>query len=871
MKLCDQHDLKLGKWGPYNKQYPGACHISNEELGASFALELFPAFYRRKIVSASNLMDGDVRMWGANSKLTHYVYRYELEWKDKVYCDVHVNITDDTLVNVDCEFVNNANTPESVNMFLAAGMEYPTKGFSALSMGYKEVSVSNINDGCRLIDAVEYTDIDCSQPMAQDGKLLTEREEDFATGFATLVSGSYFSSPSHFVSYDFVDRVNSDSVGIRYISEEDLMIAVVIDGNRFELSLPACDGFGYEVLKIGKTDIKSIVLKPVGKFPDIDALVVGIGAELAKFYPRKRNFKPIERTVTGNSMTLRYSDSEYTYKIEWQDEPLMIRTLYTDDVGVMLHRTIHDHVNLERREGRNTEGVYEIVSTNPLYLEPHTKKVMSFTVTSLKNGENAPLQRRDNKIYTAQTNSDGKRYAFSHNMMAYNTLLNVVYPIYTRRGYIRHSCPGKIWNCLYTWDSGFIGMGLATIDFERAYENLVAYLTPVGDKHSPYIFHGSVVPTQMFLYNELVSRFPDKRERLVEIYPMVMQYYNFFSRLSEGPEQTKSGILKTWHIFYNSGGWDDYPAQKHVRYSTAGTAEKHNAMITPVITTSLAVLIAKIMKNISAVLGIHKNDALFDNDIKRYSDAIEKNLWDDEAGYYSYLVHDENGNPTGFLRYKDGTNYNMGLDGAYPYIAGVSDKYRSKRVLQNVKVGMMTKYGLGVVDTRAPYYTPHGYWNGSVWIPHQWIFAKSLLDRAEVSFAVKILKTALSVWSAEVDRTYLCFEHFMSTNGRGAGFHHFSGLSAPVLTFFETLYKSGTVTPGLQTAIKSAVWNEDKSALNMHTVSNCAGSIIICMSDKYEYKFTLNGEKIKARRLTDGAYSISLRKAGENAVEVREI
>lgn len=871
MKLCAQHDLKLGKWGPYNKQYPGACHIANQELGASFVLEFFPAFYRRRIVSASSLIDGDVRMWGANAGLTSFVYRYELEWKDKVYCDVHINITDDKLVNVDCEFVNNADTPESVNMFLAAGMEYPTNGFSADFKGYKEISVPKISDTCIFVDAVNYSDISCSQSMAQDGKLLAEAEVNFASGLGTLVSGSYFTSDTHFVSYDISDEIYSDSIGVRYRCESDTRLAVIVNGQKYELDAPACEDFGYAVLNIPKTAVKSVRLMPIGKFPGIDSLVVGIGAETAEFSPRKRNFKPIERTLDKNSMTLKYADSDYTYKIEWQGEPLMLRTLYTDDVGIMLHRTIHDHVKLERREGRKNEGVYEIVRTNPLYLEPHTRKVLSFAVTSLKNGECAKFQRRDSEIYTVKTNSDGERYAFSHNMMAYSTLLNVVYPIYTRRGYIRHSTPGRIWNCLYTWDSGFIGMGLSTIDFGRAYENLVAYLTPVGDKHSPYIFHGSVVPTQIFLYNELVSKFPNEKKLLADIYPMVMQYYNFFSKLSDGPEQTKSGLLKTWHIFYNSGGWDDYPPQKHVRYSTAGASESHSAMTTPVITTSLAVLIAKIMKNISEVLGIHSNDALFDRDIERYSRAIEEQLWDDEAGYYSYLEHDKEGNPIGFLRYEDGTNYNMGLDGAYPYIAGISDEYRSKRVLENVRAGMMTKYGLGVVDTRAPYYTPYGYWNGSVWMPHQWIFAKSLLDKGETEFAVKIFKTALTVWRKEVERTYLCFEHFMSTNGRGAGYHHFSGLSTPVLMFFSALYAPGTVTAGFQTAVESADWNGDKTALKLTTVSNSAGgAIIICMSEKCDYKFTINGKTVKSKKISKGAYSLRIKNAGKNTVVVEK-
>ena len=154
MKDTLHHDLSLGKWGPYNKQYLGACHIANEEHGATFAVELFPAFYRRRIVSASTLIDGDVRIWGANAERTSFCYRYELEWKDKVYCDVHFNITDDSLVNIDCEFVNNMDTPESVNIFLAAGLEYPTKNISAVNLGYKEISEAEIPTDCLLLDAV---------------------------------------------------------------------------------------------------------------------------------------------------------------------------------------------------------------------------------------------------------------------------------------------------------------------------------------------------------------------------------------------------------------------------------------------------------------------------------------------------------------------------------------------------------------------------------------------------------------------------------------------------------------------------------------------------------------------------------------------
>jgi hypothetical protein len=247
--------------------------------------------------------------------------------------------------------------------------------------------------------------------------------------------------------------------------------------------------------------------------------------------------------------------------------------------------------------------------------------------------------------------------------------------------------------------------------------------------------------------------------------------------------------------------------------------------------------------------------------------VIQDNLWDEEAGYYSYLTHDEDGNPTGFLRYEDGTNFNMGLDGAYPYIAGISNEHQSARLLENIKEGMMTEYGLGVVDTRAPYYSTEGYWNGSVWMPHQWILAKALLDRGEIDLAVKIWKTALKVWSAEVDRSYLCFEHFMSSNGRGAGFHQFSGLSSPVLTFFEALYTPATVTAGFDTAILKKSVNKDATAIKVEAVSNCDGSVmVVCLSDKCKYKFTVNGKAVRVKRLSDGAYAVRLGASGRKLV-----
>lgn len=269
-------------------------------------------------------------------------------------------------------------------------------------------------------------------------------------------------------------------------------------------------------------------------------------------------------------------------------------------------------------------------------------------------------------------------------------------------------------------------------------------------------------------------------------------------------------------------------------------------------------LIARIMKNIAESFNLD-DIHIYNEDIQKFSYGIQSNLWDDEVGYYSYMMHDEKGNPKGFLRYKDGTNFNLGFDGIYPYISGVSDEYQSKRIKENITKGLFTKAGVGVVDTRAPYYTPYGYWNGSVWMPYQWILYKALLDKGEIALAIKIVSTALDIWKAEVDDSYSCFEHFMSVNKKGAGFHQISGLSCPVLNFFNSLYVSGSVDSGFGTVIKNAKWNKDKTNVSFAATSDSQKAYaIICMNGDYDYKFQIDGRSSKAKKITRGAYALKI-------------
>ena len=86
--LRSSHDLRLPDWGPYTKKYHGISHIPDPKLGLRFDLSVFPGFYRRQVLVPNAKWESGYHPWEAAPDLSYYSHRYELEWKDQVYCDV---------------------------------------------------------------------------------------------------------------------------------------------------------------------------------------------------------------------------------------------------------------------------------------------------------------------------------------------------------------------------------------------------------------------------------------------------------------------------------------------------------------------------------------------------------------------------------------------------------------------------------------------------------------------------------------------------------------------------------------------------------------------------------------------------------------
>ena len=325
-----------------------------------------------------------------------------------------------------------------------------------------------------------------------------------------------------------------------------------------------------------------------------------------------------------------------------------------------------------------------------------------------------------------------------------------------------------------------------------------------------------------------------------EFYPRIRQQYRFFADMRKDKKIKENGLFALWDIFYNSGGWDDYPTQVYVH--------KHHLeeTVCPVVNTAFTVLCGKILKNLAAEIG--EDTVEYDEDIRFYSDAVNKYAWDEKSGYYGYVSYDNGPR----ILMVDGVNGNMGMDGVYPYIAGISDSKQSRAIIKNIKSGLMTELGVGTVDIRAPYYKIDGGWNGSIWMPHQWILWKALLDNGEIDLATEVAEKALKLWEKEVSLTYDCYECFSLINGRGKGFHQFSGLSTPVLMWFSALYRPYTVTTGHLSIVKN-----QKKESNLYSFDVKLGGsdpcILVCLEEDKDYTFTTSG---KVKKINNGTYVI---------------
>ncbi len=888
-QLTNTHDIiTLSPWGPYSKHYAGISHIPDMQKGVRFDVSVMPGYYRNKVLVPNVLFESGYYPWKVSADMRRITYRYELEWKDQVYVDVTYSVLDSSTVLISMNCVNHTSLPQNLTLDAMSYLDYPSD--------YPKFEIKH-SENVTWVNGIAYENLTFANPRPSDdlvynGWFRAEQRNDSYIG-SSAIAKNFGDDQQDIVTYTLPisKQQLKGELCFRYRLGENTKVSFKCSGlinqmvtfqgtGEFELlSLP------YEVTREGNQTLR---LESQG----------GAGIELNGFFygPKKdveesqivnveKRFRPEIALDTANSnLMLHYPDISTQYGIAWDFSPFKVREFLNDELDIFFRENVHHHTqNIFRGNGL---GHFTDVYLRPIEMQPNSERTIYGMICS---GNKASVEKRLNDFKTKRkllqdkdTFADnpfsgilpeGEKYVFSQKMMRAAVLSNIVYPIYTQGNYIRHFTPGKWWNSLYTWDSGFEAIGLTEIDPKKALECLNAYTTPAGSQ-SAFIHHGSPVPVQMYAFYDLWNE-TQSRDLLNYFYPRLKQYYEFMSG-SLGSSTTrvlKSNLLKTWDYFYNSGGWDDYPAQVAVHDL------KLEDKVAPVITTAQIIRVAKILRMVAQELDMKKDIKKYDEDIALFTNALQKYSWDEQAGYFSYVTHDDQGNPTGFFKdSKSGKIYNMGLDGAYPLFSGICSKHQEDVLLDRIfsKDHMWTPAGIGVVDQSAPYYKIDGYWNGTVWMPHQWFMWKTMLDLGKPDLAFKIASKALDVWKTETDESYYTFEHFFAKSGRGAGWHQFSGLSTPVLAWFDAYYKPGTVTTGFEVWIEQQSFSNEKDSYEAslsfdQATAKHKRSMIVCMNPARKYSVLFNGDKAEVTSPLPGVLEISLpvtNKSGKLVVDL---
>lgn len=894
------HDLNLPEWGPYSKRYGGISHTPDLKTGLRFDLAIMPGYYRRQMIVPNEKWASGQHAWEASSDLDYYSYRYEIEWKDQVYCDVSFSKISKNARLIRSHFVNNTDLAQDLMTHLVASMNFPPVR-PYCDDWIKMVEIERPKDSV-WIDALDYEDLKFTNPrpsdgLVEDGLYRAEiREHGLTNGNG--IGCDFGKDKGDQVRYRFrIDKqLDEAKLTLRYRlgnKKQTKLKLIGLKESEIEIMLnqSETDQFGFTISSFYLGHIDSgnysiTLFSEENARLDLDGL--GVLPNKCDFAFNVKNWQFTPEIIDGpntNSIILKYGDTSCYYGIAWDYSNSWIRQLFNNELDSFMRQIVPDHMSaIKHGPG---EGHYTDIFLRPINLPPKsTSDIYAMVCSGDKDEVVAQLdsfslqtkkeyhrifEETQNTAISFQSTSKGETFHFSQERMAATEMLNVVYPVYTRKQFIKHSTPGKWWDCLYTWDSGFIGLALLELDNQRAIENLNAYLTPSGDEHAAFIHHGSPVPTQMYLFLEIWNQTQDLA-MLEFFYSSLRQYYQYLAGNIGGSttRELNSNLLRTWEYFFDSGGWDDYPAQLH-------TLEFENPDLIACSSITAHVLrSAKILKFAAQHLNLKDHLAGYERDIEMFTNALQDFAWDKGSGYFSYVTHDESGEANGHLMHESGANFNMGLDGVLPLFAGACTTEQENLLLNRLQdpERFWTNIGLSTVDQTAPYYRKDGYWNGAVWMPQQWFIWKTALDMGNGELAFQIADTALKLWKSEVESSYYCFEHFLIASERGTGWHQFGGLSSPVIPWFNAYYKTGRITVGMEIWIKEQDFGLENTRFDgvLFSSQEKSMTIIINLNESRDYQFICNDKSIKPVKLVSGSYNLLIAfKTGNNYLSVKPI
>lgn len=888
---------KMPKWGPYSKKYFGISKIVEHETekGVRFDLVVLPCVSNTDAKVPNATIPVGVHPWECKSDYSYYSYRQDIEWKDVIYSDVSFTRLDDDSTLVRTEIFNNSEMMQNCLVNFFSAVQFPTVNAVKLSLPEK----------CDFKKALDYKSFEYNTPRPWDNEVMDamHKGEFFDDrffehrGLGDRDNNRYIlpkysklgEEANDKISYEI--EINNDYnnavLAIRYRTTSVKPSDFTINGEPF--SFKACDDLQTAYFPLGEIKKGTLTLELVSLGTggiEFDFFAVAEEADKEKIVARleKNDFMPnvlSKDKENGKLVKIKYNGIKEDFRLRTFNNETRLREIPTgclEDVPTPrisqpdpsfdnMMETFSGEFNWKHSD----EGYYQNTLVHTLYIAPHTSHV-EYAVISGRETDYKAVEEYEklyldakNSAEKIELNEAGKKYEFSNNLLRAAMFQNTVYPLYHHGDYVVHHTPGKRWDSFYTWDSGFIGLDMNIFNPDIAEYILDLYLSDEDNKDYAFLLHGSPVPVHIYQYFDMLCRANDKT-KLYEYYERVKMFYDFLAGKRNGSTTAKfkSGMTTTFEYFYNCSGMDDLPPQVEMY------KRKLQLVTAPCISSSQVIRTAKLLSIVAEHLGKSEDVEGYKADIAQISEGLQKYAWDEEAGYFSYVVHDENGNPSYQLRSASGENMNKTMDGIYPLIAGITDKGQTEKILAHLQSEdeMMSKVGISAVNMSAGYYATNGYWNGNVWFSHQWFCWKTMLDLGETDFAYKIAKTALDAWKKEVEYSYYTFEMMSITTGRGGWFHNFGGLSAPVNIWAHAYYKAGSFNCGFDTYCESSVFNSDNTSFKVELshYGNKKSSVIVVMNDKYDYTVKLNSEEAEVNQREKGTFEISIPENAEKSV-----
>ena len=335
-------------------------------------------------------------------------------------------------------------------------------------------------------------------------------------------------------------------------------------------------------------------------------------------------------------------------------------------------------------------------------------------------------------------------------------------------------------------------IGMSAFAPQRAWEMIDACFQPQTPGEAPVVLHGSPMPLAIYAADQIWREQGDDTA-LAQHLPALAAVWRWFAGIDpHSPyDPTGSGLLTTFPEFYNGAGMDDLPMQHWIDHHL------HKTDVASASATSHALRTARLLLNMARCCGEHALAEECQAFINRATPAL-MTAWDEDSGWFAWT--DLASGAWLNTPFGNGGAANQSLDGVAPLIAGGLAPDIEAHLVNHLSDhnGLWTAQGLTAVASASASRREDGYWNGNVWIPHQWFLFMACLSCGRSEEALRIGETMLAVWSRATAETDFVYELVDAVSGQGEGHHAFAGLTSPLLRIAQGLRCPGQITTGWQ-------------------------------------------------------------------------